>query len=62
VYDDLLNLNPGGFQGGFVPKECSAHDRILSCAMDKAPIFVYKKKPLKVSPRQKVVNRKRLII
>jgi hypothetical protein len=40
IYDDLLNLTPGGWQGGFLPRGSPAHDKNLHGLRARVPIFV----------------------
>ena len=43
VYDDLLRLQPGCWQGGFVPKSAPCYDVNLKSAAEKNPIVIYKR-------------------
>ncbi len=42
MFDDLLNLRPGGYQGGFVPKGDPVHDKNLMGAKELTPILIFK--------------------
>jgi len=43
IYDDLLNLQPGSFQGGFVPKNQECYNQNLEFFSQHVPIFIYKR-------------------
>lgn len=40
IYDDLLDLNPGGWQGGFVPSSSPFHNPNLLSLRAQVPIFI----------------------
>jgi hypothetical protein len=44
IYDDLLNLSPGGFQGGFVPKNAECYDSNLDTMFSNVPILILRRK------------------
>jgi hypothetical protein len=40
IYDDLLNLPPGGWQGGFVPRSSPFHAPNLASLSEQVPVFI----------------------
>jgi hypothetical protein len=44
IYDDLLRIQPGCWQGGFVPRSMPCYDVNMRSAGEKTPIVVYKRK------------------
>lgn len=43
VYDDVLNLGPGDYQGGFVPASSRVHDKVLQQAKERVPLALFVK-------------------
>lgn len=41
IYDDLLDLPPGGWQGGFLPRTAPSYDENLRSLSTQVPIFVF---------------------
>lgn len=40
IYDDLLDLQPGSWQGGYVSKEASCYKKVMESCMLNVPIFI----------------------
>lgn len=43
IYDDLLNLSPGGYQGGYVSKDSSSYIPNLEFFFRYVPLLIYKR-------------------
>jgi hypothetical protein len=44
IYDDLLTLSPGGWQGGFVPAEDECFAPNLKLFTERVPIAIYRRR------------------
>ena len=50
IYDDLLTIAPGGWQGGFVPAEDECYEPNLKDFTQRVPIAVYRRGDSPTSP------------
>lgn len=41
VYDDVLNLAPGEYQGGFVPANAAVHDMVLAQSKERVAVSLF---------------------
>jgi len=42
IYDDLLFLSPGGYQGGFVPKQSESYPKNMKSFFNNVPLAVFR--------------------